>query len=76
MVMCTLYSFCAFFHIFKRVYSEWIGEPHDFLITNDLAPCPPPPPISKLDQRDIGRLIKGLVLQIEKYLKRRSAANG
>ncbi len=37
---------------------------------------PTPSPTSKLDQRDIVRLIKGLLLQIEKYLKRRSAANG
>jgi hypothetical protein len=39
-------------------------EPHAFLMANDLTPHPPPPPISKLDQRNIGRLIKGLVLQI------------
>jgi hypothetical protein len=65
--MCTVF---AHFFIFSNVFTqsglnnEQSIEPHAFLMMTDLAPHPPPPPVSKLDQRDIGRLIKGLVLQI------------
>ncbi len=44
-----VYSFCAFFHIKKRVTQSGLNneqfiEPHAFLMANDLAPRPPPPP--------------------------------
>jgi hypothetical protein len=66
MVMCTVF---AHFFIFSNGFTqsglnnEQSIEPHAFLMVNDLA-MPTPSPVSKLDQLDIGRLIKGLVLQI------------
>jgi hypothetical protein len=50
---------------------EFRGGGHSLYIRWDLAPLPPPPPSVNLPII----IVKGMVLQIEKYLKKRSAAN-
>ncbi len=46
--------------------NEDLGGGHSLYIRWDLAPLPPPPPLVNLPII----IVKGMVLQIEKYLKR------
>jgi hypothetical protein len=66
-------------------FSNWMGqfiEPHTFLMVNDLASRPPPPPsvsckndkITTLTWFEKSTLNTGAANR-KKYLKRRSAAN-